>query len=68
MKLVHFNRCDHKGTIALVAKKIVGFTMHESDPNETSIFVTAPELCDEFIVGESYRQVNSIMENLKEDD
>jgi len=68
MKLVHFTRYDGKGTIAFVANKIFGFTEHA--PGYTSIYCGETNYegeFDEFIVRENFRQVVSIMEQVKED-
>lgn len=57
---------DGKREIAFVANKIIAFAEFQDDEHKTSIFVlSAGGGDDEFVVDENYRQVNSIMENIK---
>ena len=67
MNLVHFTRLDDKGSISFVSNKIIAFAENDEKKQDTSIFVmNAGAEVDEFIVGDNYGQVLSIMEAAKE--
>jgi len=67
MNLTHFSRLDGKGSISFISNKIIAFAEYDEKKQNTSIFVmNSGAECDEFIVGDNYGQVLSIMETAKE--
>jgi hypothetical protein len=64
MKLVHFTTFDGKSSISFIADKIVAFHENARYEDKTSIIISTGENSEEFIVGDNYAQVNSIMEKI----
>lgn len=66
MKLVHFTNYDGNGTMSFVADKIISFVENATNHQKTSIFVltASSDGGDEFVVGDNYRKVVSIMEKI----
>lgn len=65
MELVHFTKYSGEGTMSFVKDKIIAFC-ESGNADKTTIFVlSAGGDNDEFVVGDNYRQVVSIMEDAK---